>query len=302
MSDKPVYPVPRIKEAHGNTVFFRYVNKTLTVAVDMWSEPKARQRYYIWLSGYYDKPGQYEKRMIYSELLSQRDIDKGVLEVSVPERIYEGLVDQNSFHVWFGVDFNGGGEEDATQFTYAGSFMLVKDTYNDKTDFYGDDLGGWLVGPNINPDDLTFEAVEGKRCLRYPAKSDMRHRTILYKDFNLIQGRRYYFNATLSAPGASPQKGVVIYLREGNRIATASLYASHIFYSEGGGITARSTTVRLEIVADNQGAQLSRGFYISDIALYEFSSDRWWDPEWDLEWDSNKLPPAKDAQNESLNV
>ncbi|WP_347900879.1 hypothetical protein [Pseudomonas purpurea] len=301
MSDQPVYPVPRIKEAHGNTVFSRYVSNVLTVEVDMWEGAEVRQRYYVWLYGRHGG-SDHERRMIYSEILTRRDIDNGKLEISVPERVYGGLMDQKAFSIGFGVGFNGGGEEEATKFTYFGSYMLVKDTYNDKTDFRADNLGGWVPGPDVNPADLTFETVDGKRCLHYPVQSDMRHRVILYKDFNLVPGRRYFFNATFSAPGVKPQMGVVVYLREGNKVATASLYASHVFYSEGGGVTARSSTVRLAIVADNQGALVSRELNISDIALYEFDSDRWWDPEWDLEWDSESYPPAKDAESELLSV
>lgn len=301
MDDLTANPIPRILEARGTTVLFRDVKDAQTVAIDIWSNSQVGQPYHLWLQGFFYEPDNYERQLVFSGSLTSADIQKGFVQVTVPFKRYEALVGQMPFAFSFGANFDGSGVDEATRFTGYRNFMLVKNFLH-LTDFDGDDMSQWVRGTDVPETDLKFATFEGKRCLHFSGKNNSSSKTVVYRDYNLFEGRRYYFSAMFCAPEPHPQTGVEIFLKVQNRYANATNFNSSTpyFITAGGGITGKASPVRLEIVANHGGGHEVCDLYFTNIIIYEYSDRMPWESEWDVEWGPDEYPDAMSAQGQSL--
>lgn len=297
MNDQSTFPTPLIKSARGNTLFSRDIRDQFTVQVKIWDDAAIRQRYFVRLIGTgVDDTSQIDE-LVLTDKLTKTELDSGMLELLLPKTLFEGLTDKYYFSIRFAVNFQGDGpESDATLFPWA-RFRLVKDLYKDLTDFADGKMNGWQRGTGLEPTDrLAIVTLEGKACLQCDIDVKSKGQTIIYKDFDLIEGRKYYFDVSMRVDAATPPKWIIVYLQEGKRYEGWTFKEQQTFLPIGRGFKADSPRLRLEISTDLVREGGRRSFYLTDMLLYEMPAARDWDPEWEKEYDGVERPEPKEPE------
>jgi hypothetical protein len=292
MSTDPKKIYPKIESAHTGTVYLRVIPDPFKVKVKMWDGAAVRQEYALRVSGATDEEGGRYDQIVYNDRLTKEDIEKGELEIVLGKSLLRKFVDQSNISLKFSASIEGV----TTNFAYVRYRLKLDHTH--LTDFSTGQLEGWSLGPDVDPADVTFEELEGKKCLFYKVDNRIKRKVILHRTFNLIQGKRYMLDVGIFALPDPQLTSVVLILKEGTR-SSYWHYSNHHdrSFPMSLGITARSASATLELLtSDTISANCS--FVIVSIGLSEFNELRWWDPEWDVEWEKEDDHPIKEPQSD----
>ncbi|WP_433735413.1 hypothetical protein [Pseudomonas putida] len=293
MNTDPKKILPEIKGAHTGVVYLRVIPDQFKVIIRMWDGATPRQEYALRILGSIDEDGVGHDQLVYSDILTRGDIEKGELEITLYKSLLLRLIDQQYFLLKFSVKING------VETRFAGSRYMLKHDHTDLTNFSTGQLEGWALGPEIQPGDVTFVEHEGKKCLFYNPDEKVSRKVIISRTFNLVEGRRYMLNVGVFVPPAQPLKFVIIILKEGQR-------STYWAFSSGLeralpielGITAKSASTTVEILTDDEVGPYSP-FMLTDIGVSEHNPLRPWDPEWDIEWEPGGDHPVKEPHSDS---
>jgi hypothetical protein len=293
MSTDPKKISPRIEGAHTGTIYVRALPDPFKIKIKMWDGAAVRQEYALRVQGTIDEEGGQYNQIVYNDRLTKEDMDKGELEIALGKSLLRKFVDQRNLLLYFSANIGG------VQVPFRQTRQMLKHDHTHLTDFSTGQLEGWSLGPDVDPADVTFEELEGKKCLFYKVDNRIKRKVILHRTFNLIQGKRYMLDVGIFALPDPQLKSVVLILKEGTR-SSYWHYNNHHgrSFPMSLGITARSASATLELLtSDTVSANCS--FVIVSIGLSEFNDLRWWDPEWDIEWEPEDDHPIKEPQSDS---
>jgi len=300
MSDELKNLRPEIVPACASMISLREVGDSFKVLLRVLSDVPPRTKYTVGISGTSSEDGTQFDDQVYDSMFTREEVDRGFAEIQLSKSILTKCIDQSNITLKCAI-LEGG-----TTKHYPWIRYMVKHDYIQITRFNRQQLEGWILGSEVDSANIEYGDYFGKKCLQYNAENESvaGEKTIIYKDFNLREGKKYIVRAEFyvlpPSAGAGGINFTLFCLKEGRK-GVFWHFNSNVKYLHPipFGITVTSLSTRIEIAVSGQGGARVDSFALGGVVIAEHNPLRQWDPDYDLERDVSDPAPVKEPQPDS---